>query len=236
MTWRLQEVELKEADYKFGVVYSEGRGVATDNTKAATYFLKAARKGSAWAQYKIAEQFYNGAGVEKDLVQAYYFNNLPKDNDFNGIQFVNDLNKRLKLDMSARDLANAKALLAKAPPVKSGKVSDLSNYRPISILTPISKLFESLISTKIMLYLESNSLLHPAQFAYRKKTSTEHAVLTMIEEWRKRLDEGYDVIAVFLDLSKAFDTVNHKILLTKLKYYGFHENFIKLIRSYLYQS
>ena len=86
-----------------------------------------------------------------------------------------------------------------------------------------------------MLYLESNSLLHPAQFAYRKKNSTEHAVLTMIEEWRKRLDEGYDVIAVFLDLSKAFDTVNHEILLAKLKFYGFHENFIKLIRSYLYK-
>ena len=86
-----------------------------------------------------------------------------------------------------------------------------------------------------MLYLESNSLLHPAQYVYRKKTSTEHAVLTMIEEWRKRLDEGYDVIAVFLDLSKAFDTVNHEILLAKLKFYGFHENFIKLIRSYLYK-
>ena len=58
------------------------------------------------------------------------------------------------------------------------------------------------------------------------KTSTEPAILTMIEEWRKRLDEGYDVIAIFLDLSKAFDTIKHKI---------FHENFIKLIRSYLFK-
>ena len=69
-------------------------------------------------------------------------------------------------------------------------------------------------------------MLHEAQFAYRKKT-LEHAVLTMTEEWRKKLDQGLDVIALFLDLSKAFDTVDHKILLNKLAYY------ISLIKSYL---
>ena len=119
------------------------------------------------------------------------------------------------------------------PIFKGGKKSDLGNYRPISILSPISKLFESLISAKIMDYLESNFMLHEAQFAYRKKTSTEHAVLTMTEEWRKKLDLGLDVIALFLDLSKAFDTVDHEILLEKLAYYNFHQNFILLIKSYL---
>ena len=119
------------------------------------------------------------------------------------------------------------------PIFKGGKKSDLSNYRPISILSPISKLFESLIATKIMEHLELNFMLHESQFAYRKKTSTEHAVLTMTEEWRKKLDLGLDVIALFLDLSKAFDTVDHEILLDKLVYYNFHPNLISLIRNYL---
>ena len=76
-------------------------------------------------------------------------------------------------------------------------------------------------------------MLHSSQFAYRKKTSTEHAVLTMTEEWVKNMDLGYDVIALFQDLSKAFDTVDHNILLSKLIYYNFHPKFISLIKSYL---
>ena len=76
-------------------------------------------------------------------------------------------------------------------------------------------------------------MLHRSQFAYRKKTSTEHAVLTMTEEWRKNLDKGFDVVALFIDLSKAFDTVDHNILLAKLEHYNFHPNFIRLIKNYL---
>ena len=119
------------------------------------------------------------------------------------------------------------------PIFKSGSKKDLGNYRPISILTPISKLFESLIASKILDYLELNNMLHSSQFAYRKKTSIEQAVLTMTEEWRKNMDLGYYVIALFLDLSKAFDTVDHNILLSKLIYYNFHPKFISLIKSYL---
>ena len=119
------------------------------------------------------------------------------------------------------------------PIYKGGKKTELGNYRPISILSPLSKLFESLLAEIILNYLELNNMLNPNQFAYRKSLSTEHAVIAMIDEWRKSLDLGEDIIALLLDLSKAFDTVDHSILLKKLHYLNFHPNLIKLIESYL---
>ena len=120
-------------------------------------------------------------------------------------------------------------------PLYKGKGSKSSpeNYRPISILSPISKLFESLISKQIYYYLESNNMLHPSQFGFRKKLSCELALNSMVEDWRNGLDSGHDFISIFLDLSKAFDTVDHNILLSKLPYYFFHSNTINLIGNYL---
>ena len=102
-----------------------------------------------------------------------------------------------------------------------GKKSEAANYRPISILPPISKLFETLISNQIRIYLESNNMLHHSQFGFRKNLSCELALNSMVEDWRGWLDEKDDVISIFLDLSKAFDTVDHDILISKLPYYFF---------------
>ena len=120
-------------------------------------------------------------------------------------------------------------------PIYKGKGSKSSqeNYKPISILSPISKLFESLIAQQIWNYLESNKLLHNSQFGFRKNLSCELALNSMVEDWRGWLDDKDDVISIFLDLSKAFDTVCHILLLAKLPYYSFHDQTIKLFESYL---
>lgn len=114
-----------------------------------------------------------------------------------------------------------------------GLKSTISNYRPISTISPISKIFETLFSNYLVRHLESNELLHPSQFGFRKGSSCELALNTLIEGWRDSLDKNLDVMAVYLDLSKAFDTVDHNILAFKLQYFNLNQKTIDLIKSYL---
>ena len=125
--------------------------------------------------------------------------------------------------------------IAYITPIHKGKgsKSDLDNYRPISVLSPIAKIFESLVSSKIRDYLESNALLSDSQFGFRKNLSCEIALNTMIDHWRESLDNDNLVMSIFIDLSKAFDTVDHELLLRKLKFYNFSDNSISLLTNYL---
>ena len=105
------------------------------------------------------------------------------------------------------------------------------NYRPISVLPVVSKLFERIIQKQIVPYLED--FLSPFLCGYRKGYSTQYALLGFIEKWKHMLDNrGYSG-AILMDLSKAFDTINHDLLLAKLYAYGFDKNALRLIRSYL---
>jgi hypothetical protein len=109
----------------------------------------------------------------------------------------------------------------------------LDIYRPISILSPVSKLFEQLLVVQVYAYLESENLLNAAQFAFRKNLSCELALNTLMKHVRSSLDSGKDVIALLLDYKKAYDTLDQELLIPKLPYYDFDNNLIKLIKSYL---
>ena len=106
------------------------------------------------------------------------------------------------------------------PCFKKGSPLDPSNYRPISLLSNIDKIFEKLIYCRIYSFLESNKIIYHRQFGFRKGHSTEHALLSMVERIQKCLDNGQFAVGIFLDLQKAFDTVDHQILCKKLKHYG----------------
>ena len=108
------------------------------------------------------------------------------------------------------------------------------NYRPVSVLPIISKVFEKLMQNQINLHIKS--FLSSYLCGYRKSFNSQHALISLTERWRKSLDnKGYEG-AVLMDLSKAFDTLNHDLLIAKLHAYGFDIKTLKLLRNYLTKS
>ena len=124
--------------------------------------------------------------------------------------------------------------VARVTPIfKKGSKSDPCNYRPISILSTIAKIAEKVITSQIRDHLETQDLLTFSQFGYRPSKNTTHAISDLLEAIYKKLDRSCIAQTVFLDFSKAFDTINHAIVIKKLKFHNFSESATNLIESYL---
>ena len=119
------------------------------------------------------------------------------------------------------------------PLFKKGDKTLLENYRPISILPAISKIFERIMFNKIHNHFSMHNLFYSGQYGFRANHSTQFAALELIDRITQDLDQGNMPITIFMDLSKAFDTLNHDILIYKLKSYGLSEAALKLMQSYL---
>ena len=109
----------------------------------------------------------------------------------------------------------------------------IENYRPISLLNSMSKILEKCAFNQLYTYFEANDLFHESQYGYRKLHSTELACLELVDDISKQLDNKQIPLCVFLDLSKAFDTLDHNILLSKLKHYGLRNISLQWFSSYL---
>ena len=118
---------------------------------------------------------------------------------------------------------------------KGGTKSDLHNYRPISLLSVFSKIIEKLMYMRFEIFLEDNEVLIDQQYGFRKKKSTTGAILRLTDYILKSFDERKFVIAAFLGLSKAFDTVDHNVLITKLNYIGVRGVALDWFVSYLHE-
>ena len=109
----------------------------------------------------------------------------------------------------------------------------VDNYRPISLLNCFSKLFERLIHKQVISFLHKHALLYQYQFGFREKHSTTLALIEIIDGIKNNIDKGDTTIGTYLDLKKAFDTVNHPILFKKLEHYGIRGMALAFFQSYL---
>ena len=123
---------------------------------------------------------------------------------------------------------------AKVKPLhKGGPTNDLNNFRPISILPVLSKLFEKHVHESLLAFLEQYKLLYSTQSGFRPKHSCDTALLYMVDKWLKALDRGELVGVVLVDFRNAFDLVDHEILLKKLELYKLNHTCLNWFRSYL---
>ena len=128
-----------------------------------------------------------------------------------------------------KDSATAKIF----PIFKKGKKDDPSNYRPISILTCFSKIMEKIIYKRLMFFLNEHKLIQKNQFGFQSNVSTSHALVDVVSSCFDNINDNLFTDLIFLDLTKAFDTVNHEILLHKRDHYGIRGQANNLLCAFL---
>ena len=119
------------------------------------------------------------------------------------------------------------------PFFKAEDNNNVNNYRPISLLSNFNRIFEKLVYSRMESFIEQNDILSPSQYGFRKAHSTQHAILDIVSTIQKNMNKRLFSCGIFIDLKKAFDTVDHKILLHKLYHYGFRGVINKWFSSYL---
>ena len=120
-----------------------------------------------------------------------------------------------------------------SPIFKSGKKNLVSNYRPVCSLSPISKIIEKVVYNKMINFIDKYGILTKEQYGFRKNMGTDTALANYVDTVIKNLNNNKYTVSIFMDLSKAFDVLNHNILKRKLEHYGFRNNFLKFIMNFI---
>ena len=152
----------------------------------------------------------------------------------NAYQFIQKPLKYIfNLSFKYGEFPNKLKIARVAPIFKSGDETSLNNYRPISVLPCFSKILERIMYNRLYDFITKNNILYKKQFGFQANHSTDHAIIQLVDQICDSFNNNKFTLGVFIDLSKAFDTVNHDILLTKLKHYGVKNTNLKWFQSYL---
>ena len=146
---------------------------------------------------------------------------------------IPELNRIFNLSLSS-SIYPHKSKVAKVIPIhKNCDHTYVNNYRPISILNTINKLFEKILHKRLTKYIEGIDLIYKYQFEFRKNHSTELALIEMVDQIKMSLDDGKITCGIFVDLSKAFDTVNREFHIGKLEHCVITGRVLELFKNYL---
>lgn len=148
-------------------------------------------------------------------------------------ELCNPLSDLINMSLNNGDVPDILKLAKVIPLYKSKDKHSLENYRPISVLSAISKVVEKIVFKRLYNFLESHSLLSDSQYGFRPQHSTADAMIDFTNNICEAFEKNEHGIGIFLDLSKAFDTINHDILLKKLDWYGVRGRALDWFRNYL---
>ena len=179
---------------------------------------------------RITENFIFSECDENEVITIISSLSISKSSGPNGIpthilhMLKNEISKTLSkiynLSLSTGIHPNILKVSKTIPIFKKGSRLLVSNYRPISLLSNLNKILEKIVHNRVYSFLEDSQCIYSLQFGFRKKHSTNHTLIDITENIRQALDNKKFACGVFVDLQKAFDTVNHEILISKLEHYG----------------
>ena len=147
--------------------------------------------------------------------------------------FANPLRKLLYLSISTNSFRNHWKIAKVTPLHKGGARNDINNYRPILVLPILSKIREKHVASSLSVFLRDNNLLYELQSAFKSRHSTETALIRLTDQILKNMDNDEVNGLVFIDFRKAFDVIDHELLLKKLSIYGATPFSVAWFKSYL---